>query len=132
MDPEDRRNLLSVLLAALTPLLSCVSTRRNHRMPAAAHTLAEDQPKPSIARIWRGRVKRERADEYEAYNFETGVRPLISEGSRCPVFSRGSRSGDRVRDNLLLGERRSHVAFHWGDPTKIHHLARDPEFLIEV
>ena len=54
-------------------------------MPAAAHTPAEHQPKPSIARIWRGRVKRERADEYEEYNFETGVRPLIQNalGVQC-------------------------------------------------
>jgi hypothetical protein len=61
-----------------------------------------------------GVFKRERADEYEAYNFENGRQTPYSEGSRCPVFSRGSRSGDRVRDNLLLGERRSHVAIHWG------------------
>src|SRR3954469_25425154 len=66
MDPADGRNLLLVLLATLTTLLSCVSTRRNHSMPAAAHTPAEHLPKPSIARIWRGRVSRERADEFNA------------------------------------------------------------------
>ena len=33
--------------------------------------------RPAIARIWRGRTRRERADEYEAYNYEAGVRPLI-------------------------------------------------------
>src|SRR3712207_5316613 len=28
---------------------------------------------PAIARVWRGRVRRERADEYEAYNHEAGI-----------------------------------------------------------
>ncbi len=33
--------------------------------------------RPVIARIWRGRTTRERADEYEAYNYAAGVRPLL-------------------------------------------------------
>ena len=32
---------------------------------------------PTIARIWRGRTTRDRADEYEAYNYESGIKPLI-------------------------------------------------------
>ena len=32
---------------------------------------------PRIARIWRGRTPRERADEYEAYSYEAGIKPLI-------------------------------------------------------
>jgi hypothetical protein len=32
---------------------------------------------PAIARIWRGRTRRDRADEYETYNFEVGIKPLI-------------------------------------------------------
>jgi hypothetical protein len=31
---------------------------------------------PTIARIWRGRTTRERADEYAPYLYETGIRPL--------------------------------------------------------
>ena len=31
-----------------------------------------DQARPTIARIWRGRIRRERADEYEAYSLEVG------------------------------------------------------------
>jgi heme-degrading monooxygenase HmoA len=132
MDPEDRRNLLSVLLAALTTLLSCVSTRRNHSMPAAAHTPAEHQPKPSIARIWRGRVKRERADEYEEYNFETGVRPLIQKALGVQCF-REDREAETEFVTISYWENVEAMSrFTGGDPTKIHHLPRDPEFLIEV
>ena len=32
--------------------------------------------KPTIARIWRGRTARNRADEYERYLYEHGTRPL--------------------------------------------------------
>jgi hypothetical protein len=32
---------------------------------------------PAIVRIWRGRTPRDRADEYEAYNYEAGIKPLI-------------------------------------------------------
>ena len=28
---------------------------------------------PAIARIWRGRTRPERADEYQAYNYEAGI-----------------------------------------------------------
>ncbi len=46
-------------------------------MAAASLTPTEPSPKLSIARIWKGRVKREQADEYETYNFKTGIKPLI-------------------------------------------------------
>ena len=32
--------------------------------------------KPAIARIWRGRTPRARADEYAKYLYEVGIRPL--------------------------------------------------------
>ena len=32
--------------------------------------------RPTIARIWRGRTTRERADEYARYLYEAGVRKL--------------------------------------------------------
>ena len=38
---------------------------------------AQPARRPTIARIWRGRVRRERADEYEVYNYEVGIKPLI-------------------------------------------------------
>jgi hypothetical protein len=34
--------------------------------------------KPLVARIWRGRVRRERAAEYQKYNYEVGIKPLIA------------------------------------------------------
>lgn len=37
--------------------------------------MSANSNRPTIARIWRGRTKPERADEYEAYNYEVGVKP---------------------------------------------------------
>jgi hypothetical protein len=37
--------------------------------------MKNDTKRPTIARIWRGRTKRHRADEYEAYNYEVGINP---------------------------------------------------------
>jgi heme-degrading monooxygenase HmoA len=34
-------------------------------------------PRPAIARIWHGRTRPERADAYEAYNYDVGIKPLI-------------------------------------------------------
>jgi hypothetical protein len=52
-----------------------------------------------------GGAGRDRADAYEAYNDEAGIKPLIG---------------------TALG------GFTGGDPTKVHHLERDEEFLIEL
>ncbi len=42
--------------------------------------------RPTIARIWRGRVRRERADEYESYNYEVGIKPLIEKALGVQTF----------------------------------------------
>lgn len=101
-------------------------------MAAAGQTPDELKPKPTIARIWRGRVRRERADEYEKYNFETGVRPLIQKalGVQC---LREDRESETEFVTISYWESIEAMArFTGGDPTQIHHLPRDPEFLIEV
>lgn len=38
-----------------------------------------------IARIWRGRTERGRADEYEHYLYEHGIRPLEEKALGVPV-----------------------------------------------
>ena len=49
--------------------------------------------RPAIARIWRGRTTRERADEYEAYNYEVGIKPLIEKALGVQTF-REDRDGE--------------------------------------
>ena len=47
---------------------------------------AQAAGRPTIARIWRGRVQRERAHEYEAYNYEVGIKPLIEKALGVQTF----------------------------------------------
>ena len=54
---------------------------------------ADTSKKPTIARIWRGRVRSERADEYEAYNYEAGVKPLMEKALGVQTF-REDRDGE--------------------------------------
>jgi len=87
---------------------------------------------PAIARIWRGRTRRDCADEYEAYNYAAGIRPLIEKAMGVQTFRE-----DRAEETEFITisyweniEAMSH--FTGGDPMQIHHLGRDSEFLIEL
>jgi heme-degrading monooxygenase HmoA len=88
--------------------------------------------RPTIARIWRGRTRRERADEYEAYNYEVGVRPLIEKALGVQCFR---EDGETETEFVTVSYWESVEAmsrFTGSDPTRIHHLPRDPELLIEL
>jgi heme-degrading monooxygenase HmoA len=87
---------------------------------------------PTIARIWRGRTKPERADEYEAYNYEVGIKPLIEKTMGVQTF-REDRPDETEFITISYWENvEAMSAFTSGDPTDIHHLPRDEEFLIEL
>jgi heme-degrading monooxygenase HmoA len=88
--------------------------------------------RPAIARIWRGRTRPERADEYEAYNYEAGVRPLMEKALGVQTF-REDRDGESEFITISYWESVEAMSvFAGSDPTHIHHLDRDPEFLIEL
>jgi heme-degrading monooxygenase HmoA len=88
--------------------------------------------RPAIARIWRGRTTRERADEYEAYNYEAGIKPLIEKALGVQTF-REDRADETEFMTISYWESLEAMsAFTGADPTRIHHLDRDEEFLIEL
>lgn len=88
--------------------------------------------KPMIARIWRGRTTRARADEYESYNYEVGARPLIEKSLGVQTF-REDRDGETEFMTISYWANvEAMSAFAGDDPTAIHHLPRDEEFLIEL
>jgi hypothetical protein len=87
---------------------------------------------PKIARIWRGRTRRERADEYEAYNYKVGIEPLRQKALAVQTF-REDREGESEFMTISYWESiESMASFTNADPTRIHHLPRDEEFLIEL
>jgi heme-degrading monooxygenase HmoA len=88
--------------------------------------------RPAIARIWRGRTRPERADEYETYNYEAGVKPLMEKALGVQTF-REDRDGESEFITISYWESVEAMSvFAGSDPTRIHHLDRDPEFLIEL
>jgi hypothetical protein len=88
--------------------------------------------KPTIARIWRGRTTRARADEYAAYLYEHGIKPLEEKALGVQQL-REDRAGDSEFITISYWESIEAMSrFAGKDPRRIHHLERDPEFLIEL
>jgi heme-degrading monooxygenase HmoA len=89
-------------------------------------------PEPRVARIWRGRVRRERANEYEKYLYEVGIRPLEEKALGVESL-REDRATESEFVTISYWESVEAMSrFAGKDPRKIHHLRRDPEFLIEL
>jgi heme-degrading monooxygenase HmoA len=93
----------------------------------------DDQSKvrPTIARIWRGRVRAERADEYEAYYME--ALPELIDAALGVHTLRESRGDEVEFVTISYWEDVAAMSrFAGDDPRRIHHLDRDPEFLVEL
>ena len=87
---------------------------------------------PAIARIWRGRTRRERADEYEVYNYEVGIKPLIEKAMGVQTL-REDRADETEFVTISYWESIEAMSrFTRADPRQIHHLERDAEFLVEL
>ena len=94
--------------------------------------MTEGPKSPTIARIWRGRTRRERADEYEVYNYEAGIKPLIAKALGVQSFREDREHETEFMTISYWPSVEAMSAFTGGDPTRIHHLERDAEFLIEL
>ena len=87
---------------------------------------------PTIARIWRGRTTRAKADEYAAYLYEVGIKPL-EEKALAVQQLREDRAGETEFVTVSYWENVEAMSrFAGPDPRRIHHLPRDKEFLIEL
>lgn len=86
----------------------------------------------TIARIWRGRTRREDADAYEPYLSAEGVAVLEKMALGVQLFRE-----DRELESWFVvvsywADIPSMTAFTGGDPTEVHHLPLDQKFLIEL
>jgi hypothetical protein len=57
-----------------------------------------------------GRTTTAKADAYERYIYEGGIKPLEDKALARPIATRGSCRRERVQHDLLLGERAGHGA----------------------
>ena len=88
--------------------------------------------KPTIARIWRGRTKRDKADAYQSYLYEEGIKPLEVKALGVQLF-REDREQESEFITISYWESFEAMSrFTGGGPGQIHHLDRDEEFLIEL
>ena len=91
-----------------------------------------DQPGLGIARIWRGRTTSERADEYQAYLYEHGIRPLEAKARTVQLFREDRELETEFVTISYWDSIEAMSSFAGPDPTRIHHLPRDAEFLMEL
>ena len=88
---------------------------------------------PKLARVWRGRTKREKADEYQKYWLENGIDPLLKKGALGVQMLREDRETETEFVTISYWENVDAMGGARGsDPRTTHHLPRDPEFLIEL
>jgi hypothetical protein len=97
-----------------------------------SHHGSAETPTPRIARIWRGRTSRARADEYEAYNYEVGIKPLIAKALGVQTLREDREHETEFMTISYWESVEAMGTFTGGDPTKVHHLERDAEFLLEL
>lgn len=87
---------------------------------------------PTIARIWRGRTRRDVADEYEPYLRAEGIPPLQEVALGVQLFREDRDEETWFTTISYWPDIEAMTAFTKGDPIKVHHLDRDAEFLIEL
>jgi quinol monooxygenase YgiN len=92
---------------------------------------------PLVARTWTGRTRAERADEYLAYLYEEGVRP-IEQRPGCVGMQLFRRFDGDECVFTTISYWRDHDAMSAMHPDgtddirRVSHLERDPEFLLEL
>jgi hypothetical protein len=94
--------------------------------------MSDNSKRPRIARIWRGRTRPEHADEYEAYNYEVGIKPLIEKAMGVQTFREDLGDETEFMTISYWESVEAMSRFTGDEPTRVHHLERDPELLIEL
>lgn len=90
--------------------------------------------KPAIARIWYGRTRGSIAERYAEYLNEEGVRKLRATKGNLgvQVFRRLHEGVAEFMTISYWGSRDEIRGYAGEDIEKTHHLAKDPEYLLEL
>ena len=90
------------------------------------------KPVATIARVWRGRVQRNRADEYETY-WLSQLGKLREQAAGLDIFREDRENESEFISISYWPDMEAMKRFSRNDdPTAVHHLPRDQEFLIEL
>ncbi|MGR9060223.1 antibiotic biosynthesis monooxygenase family protein (plasmid) [Rhizobium leguminosarum] len=85
----------------------------------------------TIARVWRGRTRREIADEYEQYLKAEGTPRLLQNTLGFQLLREDLDTETWFATTSYWPDIESMTAFTKGNPTKMHHPKRDAEYLTE-
>ena len=88
--------------------------------------------KPTIARIWRGRTRRDIAETYEQYVRAEGIPPLEKTALGVQLLREDRDDETWFTTISYWADMQAMTAFTKGEPTKVHHLDRDRELLMEL
>ena len=93
----------------------------------------EQATTPKIARIWRGRTTPDKADAYLRYwREEGGFYPLADKALAVQMLREDRDDETEFITISWWPSIEAMSAFAGDDPTQIHHLPRDAEFLMEL
>jgi hypothetical protein len=109
------------------PGLASVSLEAKRDQTRGASLEAAD----NCANLTRAHQAR-RADEYEAYNYDVGIRPLIKLALGVQTFREDLENETEFMTISYWESIASMSEFTSSDPFEVHHLERDEEFLIEL
>ncbi|SEL28365.1 hypothetical protein SAMN04515666_103300 [Bosea lupini] len=86
-----------------------------------------------VARIWRGRTSSTLADEYTRYLYDHGVKKLESLGARGVQMLREDQADSSFfMVTSFWDSMEAMTRWAGADPTRIRHLDKDPEYLLEL
>ena len=88
--------------------------------------------RPAIARIWRGRTRRDIADTYDSYVRAEGIPPLEKTALGVQLLREDRDDETWFTTISYWADIHAMTEFTKGDPTKVHNLDRDAELLIEL
>ena len=83
--------------------------------------------KPAIARIWRGRTTRAKADEYAAYLYDVGIRPLEEKALAVMQLREAREHETELVTISYWASVEAMSSFAGPDPRRIHNLPRDSD-----
>lgn len=94
----------------------------------------ESLKEAKIARIWQGRTTDAKADEYEKYSYEEGLKKIAATPGNLGVqMLRFSKNGVTEFTTISYWASREDIKRYAGeDIEKPHHLPKDSEYLLEL
>lgn len=111
--------------------VGCQSAQNQNNQPAK---VSESIQKAKIARIWHGRLPDAKADEYEKYLYEEGVKKIEAiQGNLGVQMLRHSQDGITEFTVISYWASKDDINRYAGeDIEKTHNLPKDAEYLLEL